>query len=608
MATNPGILTDWPWARLGSYKYVVLAPFVVHSICSYLTKEENGRDLTNFLIFPFLLWRMLHNQIWISLSRYRTAKGNNRILDKTIEFEQVDRESNWAGCDLTLTGTSSIVVVFGYVTYIDFMNNLGHCNFELIPRKLFTIFPPLKYIMYTPTYRSMAQPDRYSNNYPPLLHGAENYNDWKFRKKIFLQRDAFEWDAVENWSSPSKCFLSKPSLNHPSTNLPNIQEGNLVLKHKSFASSFNKEQTTSMDQTRTAVRRRVRNAHEFRRLFVRQPRQRIDRIISEKFHAPAINAASSELLEEKTNKSDTEFQEWDVTRSYVYILGRMSSFVNASNQHNDATPTYWETRANPAELRQRVSKVKKRKRARRGVRKPRRQSDKQKFPIRTERGVVSQPAVGTRFATTVAGGNSFSEPDIILATAPTQLGRDSRLREFGVVLKMDWLSSNGAQIDYKGKKVKIRMPNGKEIVIKGQRQTQKFLNIAQAKKLLRKDSKADASHKGLGCMLMEHGKVVAYASWQLKEYEKELNRRQGRWLELMKDYVGEILYHPGKASVVADALSSKERLKMLTTPEELVRELEEMEIEVKSLEEKTNEERESLTENKSNVRKMRREL
>ncbi|KAL8115992.1 hypothetical protein AgCh_022475 [Apium graveolens] len=125
---------------------------------------------------------------------------------------------------------------------------------------------------------------------------------------------------------------------------------------------------------------------------------------------------------------------------------------------------------------------------------------------------------------------------------------------------MDWLSSNGAQIDYKGKKVKIRMPNGKEIVIKGQRQTQKFLNIVQAKKLLRKDSKA----------------YLAYVA--------------------------------GKASVVADALSSKERLRMLTTPEELVRELEEMEIEVKSLEEKTNEERESLTENKSNVRKMRREL
>ncbi|KAL8133651.1 hypothetical protein AgCh_008914 [Apium graveolens] len=102
--------------------------------------------------------------------------------------------------------------------------------------------------------------------------------------------------------------------------------------------------------------------------------------------------------------------------------------------------------------------------------------------------------------------------------------------------------------------------------------------------------------------------MVAYASRRLKEYEKELNRRQRRWLELMKDYVGEILYHPGKANVVVDALSSKERLKMLTTPEELVRELEEMEIEVKSLEEKTNEERESLTEKKSNMIKMRREL
>ncbi|XP_074352229.1 uncharacterized protein LOC141691385 [Apium graveolens] len=44
----------------------------------------------------------------------------------------------------------------------------------------------------------MAQPDRYSNNCPPLLQGAENYNDWKFLMKIFLQRDAFEWDAIKN--------------------------------------------------------------------------------------------------------------------------------------------------------------------------------------------------------------------------------------------------------------------------------------------------------------------------------------------------------------------------------------------------------------------------
>ena len=112
---------------------------------------------------------------------------------------------------------------------------------------------------------------------------------------------------------------------------------------------------------------------------------------------------------------------------------------------------------------------------------------------------------------------------------------------------------------------------------------------------------SDTSHKGLGCVLMQHGKVVAYASRQLKSYEqnypthdlelttvvfalkiwrhylygeryeiytdhkslkyissqKELNMRQMRWLELIKDYDCSINYHPGKAKVVADALNRK---------------------------------------------------
>ncbi|TYK27274.1 ty3-gypsy retrotransposon protein [Cucumis melo var. makuwa] len=79
----------------------------------------------------------------------------------------------------------------------------------------------------------------------------------------------------------------------------------------------------------------------------------------------------------------------------------------------------------------------------------------------------------------------------------------------------------------------------------------------------------DAFKKGLGCVLMQQGKVVAYASRQLKSHEqgyptydlelaaKELNMRQRRWLELVKDYDCEILYHPGKANVVADVLSRK---------------------------------------------------
>lgn len=111
----------------------------------------------------------------------------------------------------------------------------------------------------------------------------------------------------------------------------------------------------------------------------------------------------------------------------------------------------------------------------------------------------------------------------------------------------------------------------------------------------------DASKLGLGGVLMQEGKVVAYASRQLRVHEKnypthdlelaavvfvlkiwrhylygsrfevfsdhkslkylfdqkELNMRQRRWLELLKDYDFGLNYHPGKGNVVADALSRK---------------------------------------------------
>ncbi|GKA36583.1 putative reverse transcriptase domain-containing protein [Tanacetum coccineum] len=117
----------------------------------------------------------------------------------------------------------------------------------------------------------------------------------------------------------------------------------------------------------------------------------------------------------------------------------------------------------------------------------------------------------------------------------------------------------------------------------------------------------DASHKGLGAVLMQREKVISYASRQLKIHEKnytthdlelgavvfalkmwrhylygtkcvvftdhkslqhildqkELNMRQCKWLELLSDYDCEIRYHSGKSNVVADALSRKERIKPL---------------------------------------------
>ncbi|GJX68913.1 putative reverse transcriptase domain-containing protein [Tanacetum coccineum] len=70
----------------------------------------------------------------------------------------------------------------------------------------------------------------------------------------------------------------------------------------------------------------------------------------------------------------------------------------------------------------------------------------------------------------------------------------------------------------------------------------------------------DASGIGLGCVLMQRGKVIAYASKQLKIHEKNYTTHDLE-LELFSDYDYEIRYHPGKANMVADALSRKERVK-----------------------------------------------
>ncbi|GJV07317.1 reverse transcriptase domain-containing protein [Tanacetum coccineum] len=88
----------------------------------------------------------------------------------------------------------------------------------------------------------------------------------------------------------------------------------------------------------------------------------------------------------------------------------------------------------------------------------------------------------------------------------------------------------------------------------------------------------DASRKGLGAILMKREKVIAYAPRQLKVHEKNYTTHDLElgvvvfalkiWLELLSDYDCEIHYHPGKANVVADALSRKERNKALRARKE----------------------------------------
>ena len=82
---------------------------------------------------------------------------------------------------------------------------------------------------------------------------------------------------------------------------------------------------------------------------------------------------------------------------------------------------------------------------------------------------------------------------------------------------------------------------------------------------------------GVRCCIFSDHKSLKYFFTQ-----KELNMRQRRWLELVKDYDCEIRYHPGRANVVADALSRRVALSSLSVQSELQSEVIREQIEIVS--------------------------
>nr|CAD1836098.1 unnamed protein product [Ananas comosus var. bracteatus] len=267
------------------------------------TKGWGELDVITYnAIFPSLLLRMIHNQIWITLSRFQNARSKHQIVDRSIEFEQVDRERNWddqiifnglllfvgftfipssaqrlpmwrtdgavmiallhAGpveflyywfhralhhhflysryhshhhasivtepitsvihpfaehvvyyalftipmLTTVLTSRGSIIALLAYTTYLDFMNNMGHCNFELVPKWLFHAFPPLKYLMYTPSFHSLHH-TQFRTNYSLFMP----FYDYIYGTMDKSSDDLYESSLKGKEEAPDVVHLTHPT-------------------------------------------------------------------------------------------------------------------------------------------------------------------------------------------------------------------------------------------------------------------------------------------------------------------------------------------------------------------------------------------------------------
>nr|GEY23588.1 putative reverse transcriptase domain-containing protein [Tanacetum cinerariifolium] len=164
--------------------------------------------------------------------------------------------------------------------------------------------------------------------------------------------------------------------------------------------------------------------------------------------------------------------------------------------------------------------------------------------------------------------------------------------EFDIILGMDWLTEHHATIDYRSYRVIFGDIHAPECIYHGSLpgKSMQIISAFQARTLLSHGCEGFLAtiHDTTSYVYSIHDQPIVSEFPDVfpdelpgipPVHERELNMRQRRWLELLKDYDTNIQYHPGKANVVADALSRKSgMIAGIKVEEEIIRDLERLDI------------------------------
>ncbi|KAL5207298.1 hypothetical protein ABZP36_031733 [Zizania latifolia] len=100
-----------------------------------------------------------------------------------------------------LMGAGSVGLVYGHTIAFDYLRSMGYSNVEVISPRVFQAFPPLRYLVYTPSYLSLHHREKHSNFclFMPLfdlLGGTLNHKSWQVQKDVYLGKDEKAPDFV----------------------------------------------------------------------------------------------------------------------------------------------------------------------------------------------------------------------------------------------------------------------------------------------------------------------------------------------------------------------------------------------------------------------------